>query len=132
MISETNSNEATRVLIGVFLTSLTAIPVLHFLTFYIDTMENAVNNFLIGVILCFLLIPIFYYFFIIRGLKNYKGSLFLYVFTIFAFTAIVDLVLAFTIDGYVSTMKYYLKYGEPYLNTTHGALINYWDGTVHW
>jgi hypothetical protein len=127
-----NENEATRVVIGVFLTSLTAIPVLHFLTFYIDTMENAVNNFLIGVVLCFLLIPIFYYFFIIRGLKNYKGSLFLYVFTIFAFTAIVDLVLAFTIDGYVSTMKYYLKYGEPYLNTTHGAFINYWDGTVHW
>ena len=127
-----NDSSAFRVFLGVLFTSLTAIPILHFLTFYIDTMENSINNFLIGFILCFLLVPIFYYFLVIKGLKNYKGSIFLYIFTIFAFTAVVDFILALTIDGYITTMKYYLYFGEPYLNTSHGALINYWDGTIHY
>lgn len=54
------------------------------------------------------------------------------VFSIFSFTAVVDLFIGLELDGYVQGfMEFYLREGEPYLRSSYGTLINWWDGTGH-
>ena len=71
-------------------------------------------------------------FLLIKHLVYVKKDTYFYVFTIFAFTAVADLLLALTIDEYSSAFHFYLEQGEVYLKTAHGIFINYWDGTVHY
>lgn len=55
------------------------------------------------------------------------------VFALFCWSGVIDLFIALELDGYVSGyMQFYFLEGEPYLNTSHGTMINYWDGTVHY
>lgn len=55
------------------------------------------------------------------------------VFGLFCWTGIVDLFIGLELNGFVSNfMGFYLLEGEPYLNTSHGMFINYWDGTVQY
>lgn len=57
---------------------------------------------------------------------------FLYIFTIFSFACVLDLLIGFTLMGFTDVMAWYFASGEPYLNTAHGMGINIWDGTIHY
>lgn len=113
--------------LSVFL-SLLAIPVCFFLSNHSIT-EKSWNIFLVGMIIL-LIIPLVLYLYL-KGTSAHHEP-FYYIFTIFAFTSVIDLILALSIDGYSHWMKFYLEQGEPYMRTAHGLFINYWDGTVHY
>ncbi|KAH3833893.1 transmembrane 6 superfamily member 1-like [Dreissena polymorpha] len=62
-----------------------------------------------------------------------KPDFILYFMSLFMFSSMIDLIIAFEADGILSEfMGFYLKDGEPYLWTPYGTMINYWDGTVHY
>lgn len=121
---------AIRVLLGVIAVSLISIPICYILS-YMKEMKNSLNVFLYSAVICISVIPVTYLL-LIQHLLHVKKDLFFYVFTIFSFTAVADLLLALTISDYSSAFHFYLEQGEVYLKTAHGMFINYWDGTVHY
>ncbi|KAF4076438.1 hypothetical protein AMELA_G00215270, partial [Ameiurus melas] len=64
--------------------------------------------------------------------KDKSVDFLFYVFVVFSFTSIIDLTCALELDGYIKGfMDFYLNKGEPYLNTAHCIMKNYWNGGVH-
>ena len=121
----------TKALFGVTLISLLAIPVCYLLSFTTQ-MDEPFWVFVAGVVICFTGIPIIVWLFLVGNLpKSAKQNIYFYVFCVFSFTAIVDLLIGLTLDGYIDTLLFYLNNGEPYLKSPHGCMINYWDGTIH-
>lgn len=132
-----------RQTVGVFLWSLTAAPVSHYLS--LQTGITPFQLFAASVLILCGCLPAFY---LIAGGgdggQGKKGarsnevagksrkSLYFYVFALFAFTAVVDLLIAVTLQQWIPTLSFYLMKGEPYLKTPHGAFINLWDGTFHY
>jgi hypothetical protein len=53
------------------------------------------------------------------------------LFSLFAFTSVVDGAMALTAAGLTTVSAFYLESGEAYLASPHGAAINAWDGTYH-
>lgn len=112
----------------VFISSFLAAPLIYTLD-KLAAMQDAKWVFASGIItlpLFGLLCTIF-----VRQSPGKKEPLF-YVWSIFSFTAVVDLFIALELDGYVTGfMEFYLREGEPYLRSSYGTMINYWDGTGH-
>ncbi|XP_059847371.1 transmembrane 6 superfamily member 2b [Hypanus sabinus] len=111
-----------------FLASLSAIPVSRLLNSH-SAMESPMVVFAAGAgVLLGLLLMLYL---LVRGSRP-KDPLF-YVFAVFSFTSVIDLVISLEQDGYIKGfMAFYLKEGEPYLRSAYGTLICYWDGTVHY
>ncbi|XP_069623800.1 transmembrane 6 superfamily member 2 [Ranitomeya imitator] len=113
---------------GPLLLSLTAIPV----SYMVNSMAAASDPLVIagmGVLVLLSLLVVLFFF--AQG-NPPKDPLF-YVFAIFSFTSVIDLIICMEEDGYISGfMAFYMKEGEPYLRTAHGMLICLWDGTVHY
>lgn len=63
--------------------------------------------------------------------KELRGSPYLIFFAIFAFACVLDFLIAMTLMGYTDVMSVYFESGEPYLKSSHGMAVNFWDGTVH-
>ncbi|XP_045215567.1 transmembrane 6 superfamily member 1-like [Mercenaria mercenaria] len=112
----------------VFLASFLAAPLIYSLDKLV-MMENSKWVFTAGVItlpLFGLLCTIF-----VQEHPGKKETLY-YVWCIFSFTAVVDLFIALELDGYVKGfMEFYLREGEPYLRSSYGTMINWWDGIGH-
>lgn len=60
-----------------------------------------------------------------------RRSPYLIFFAIFAFAAMMDLLIGLTLLGYTDVMRAYFETGEPYLDSNHGMSVNLWDGTAH-
>ncbi|XP_072262887.1 transmembrane 6 superfamily member 2 [Pyxicephalus adspersus] len=113
---------------GPLLLSLTAIPV----SYVVNSMSAASDPLAIaglGVLVLLSLLVVLYFF----AQGNPPQDPLFYVFAIFSFTSVIDLIIWLEEDGYISGfMEFYMKEGEPYLRTAHGMLICLWDGTVHY
>ena len=72
------------------------------------------------------------YFTVFRHLPvEIRRSPYLIFFAVFAFAAIMDLLIGLTLLGYTDVMSGYFESGEPYLKSSHGMAVNLWDGTAH-
>ncbi|XP_053558893.1 transmembrane 6 superfamily member 2 [Bombina bombina] len=113
---------------GAMLLSLTAIPV----SYLVNSLSAASDpTFIAGMGVLVLLALWFVSFYLVQG--NPPQDPLFYVFAVFSFTSIIDLIIWLEEEGYIrGFMEFYMKEGEPYLRTAHGLLICLWDGTVHY
>ncbi|KAE8632606.1 hypothetical protein XENTR_v10001598 [Xenopus tropicalis] len=113
---------------GPFLLSLTALPV----SYVVNSLSVVSDPTSIAGIGAFVLLALLVLLFLFLQKSPPKDPLF-YVFAIFSFTSVIDLIIWLEEGGYISGfMEFYMKEGEPYLRTAHGLLICLWDGTVHY
>lgn len=115
---------------GVFFLSLTAIPVAYSLNFAYQLSWGQWPIFAIGCIALVVIGLLAYVLVKSTTSKNTPTDPCFYVFAVFSFTSVIDMIIALELDGVIDNfVSFYLKEGELYLNTAHGTMINYWDGT---
>ncbi|CAL8268720.1 unnamed protein product [Arctogadus glacialis] len=111
----------------VFLFSFSALGVLYAMNSIPELQEPYV---ILGVGMAVLVLVFLFYFLITRG--NPPKDVLFFVFAVFCFTCVIDLISALQQDGVVSGfMEFYEKTGEPYLGSAYAIMMCYWDGIVH-
>ncbi len=121
----------TQIFIRLFALCLTSIPVAVGLSYLDVLMHDHLLVFIIGVVVCSFVAYISYPLIFKHLTSANRHDPYLYLFTFFAWTTIIDIQLAMTIDGHIGVLNFYLEQGERYLQSAYGSLINWWDGTVH-
>ncbi|XP_072574025.1 transmembrane 6 superfamily member 1 isoform X1 [Paramormyrops kingsleyae] len=119
-----NANAGT----GVFVLSLLSIPISYLFNLLIYT--NSIGAVIVSGTLMVLFIMTFAR---ISLKKNPPKDPLFYVFAVYAFFSVVNLIIGLEQDSIIDGfMTFYLKQADPYINTAHGHVLSYWDGCVHY
>ncbi|KAF6732590.1 Transmembrane 6 superfamily member 1 [Oryzias melastigma] len=113
---------------GVFVLSLTSIPICYLFNSFLSN-NSAEAFFFAG---CTSVPSLLISARFILKKKAPEDPLF-YLYAVYAFLSVVNLIIALEqdniIDGFVT---FYLKEADPHINTAHGHMISYWDGSAHY
>ncbi|XP_036065473.1 transmembrane 6 superfamily member 1 isoform X1 [Oryzias melastigma] len=113
---------------GVFVLSLTSIPICYLFNSFLS--NNSAEAFFFAGCTSVPSLLISARFMLKK--KAPEDPLF-YLYAVYAFLSVVNLIIALEqdniIDGFVT---FYLKEADPHINTAHGHMISYWDGSAHY
>ncbi|XP_067105242.1 transmembrane 6 superfamily member 1-like [Osmerus mordax] len=113
---------------GVFVLSLMSIPVSYLFNSLVY--NSGIEAVFYAGSTTLLILAISAYFLIKK--KALKDPLF-YVFAVYTFLSVMNLIIALEQDGIIDDfMTYYLQKANPYINTAHGHMTSYWDGSAHY
>jgi len=107
----------------VALLTLSAVPICFALKHLRALGDDHILVFLVGVVICTLIGGLGYSLVFVKLPPKVRRDPYLYFFTVFAFTAVVDVQLALNIDGVLDNLRFYLQEGEKYLGKNRFVLI---------
>ncbi|XP_023230375.1 transmembrane 6 superfamily member 1-like [Centruroides sculpturatus] len=119
----------------VFIVSMLAVPITYIFNGLMIYLRWDVNHpiCLLSSVIFLIIAMCFFIVFITRKsppILNFYEYIHFCVFAIFSFTGVITLITGLELDGIISGfMSAFLKNGEPYLRSAHGAMISYWNGT---
>lgn len=129
--AQLSATSGNRVALAIFLIALLAIP-FCFAQANITALQTNPGLLLVFGLVSLTAVAGLAYGFVFRYLPApIRHSPYLLVFAVFAFAAMIDLLISLTLMGFTDVMRAYVENGEPYLQSRYGMAVNFWDGTVH-